>query len=141
MRLGDLRGRRRNLSGIELRPEHFENPLELLAVPVKAGSVYELYMSIIGDPAPDAVTVPMLRLYGIESDDPSFNMTPDDPNLYTNGTTEGEPWRLSQPFTRALVIKKGVLRISAWVADLSNPGVAPVNSLAIDRGMLIIREI
>lgn len=140
MRLRDLRGRRRNLSGIELRPEHFENPLELLAVPVKAGSVYELFLEIVGELAPDAVTVPVVRLYGAETTSNLFNMAPDDAGLLTNGTTEGQPWAAGD-FRRGLVLENGVLHVSAWVADVSDPGVAPPNSLVIDQGLLIIREI
>lgn len=141
MRLRDLRGRRRNLSKIELRPESFTNPLELLAVPVKAGSVYEMYLEILGEPTPDAVTFPTFRVYGGVSASDLFDMAPDDPGLLTNGTTEGDPWALSDG-RRGLILEDGILRVSAWVKDGTDPEVPalPSNSLIIDKGILIVRE-
>lgn len=142
MRLRDARGRRRNLSRIELRPESFANPLELLAVPVKAGSMYEMFLEILGEPAPDAVTFPTFRVYGGASSSNLFDMAPDDLGLLTNTTVEGDPWALGDS-RRGLILEDGTLRVSAWVRDDTDPEVPalPLNSLIIHQGMLIIREI
>lgn len=142
MKLRDLKGRRRNLSGIELRPESFENPLEFLAVPVKAGSAYELFLEILGEPAPDSVTFPAFRVYGGVSSSNLFNMAPDDPGLLTNSTDEGDLWALGDN-RRGLILEDGTLRVSAWIRDGTDPEVPvlPSNSLVINRGLLVIREI
>lgn len=128
-----------DLSGVELTPEHFTDPLELMAVPVEASGAYELYIEVLGEPAPDAVTQPICRLHGGVSLSNAFDMAPDDAGLLTNGTDVGDPWGLGD-YRRGLVIEDGVLHVSAWAIDSANPGVAPSNSLVIDQGILIIRD-
>lgn len=130
-----------DLSGVELTPEMFDDHLELLEIPVEEGGVFELWLESVGLAAPDAgVTIPMLRISGGVSLNNTFDMAVDSPSLVTNSTTDGEPWALSDN-RRGLIVEDGVIRVTAWVADSTDPLSAPSNSLTFDKGALLIREL
>lgn len=132
----------RDLSGLVIPQESYDEPVELMAVPVEEGKEYELHYEIKGAPAPNSITTPVIRLYGgVSLTGSNFNLAPDDPNLITNSTTEGEPWWISD-LPRALLIEDGVLRLNIWIKDgadlaTSDPPSAP---LEIEKGIVILRE-
>lgn len=132
----------KEISGLVIPIESFTDPIEIMAVDVEGGKEYEIHYAFVGAPAPDVVTNPIFRLHGgVTFTGTGFNRSPDDPNLITNGTTEGEPWSLENT-QRDLIVEDGILRMTMWIADrtdFDNPA-PPTNTLEIENGILILRE-